>query len=67
MPKKKLKNTHEKATITVEFSALARICGEDMLREVLKTKGKRKGSSILIAGKDLLLVLSDVLKHKKKW
>jgi len=67
MPKKKQKNKHEKAVITASFKALARICGEDVLREVLEARGERKGSSILIAGKDLLLVLSDVLKHKKKW
>jgi len=65
--KKEQKNKHEKAVITADFSALARICGEDVLREVLEARGERKGSSILIAGKDLLLVLSDVLKHKKKW
>jgi len=65
--KKNPKNKHEKAVITADFSALARICGEDVLREVLEAQGKRKDSSILIAGKDLLLVLSDVLKHKKKW
>ena len=65
--KKKPKKKHEKATITASFKALARICGEDILREVLEAQGKRKVSSILIAGKDLLLVLSDVLKHKKKW
>jgi len=64
MSKKKLKNMHEKATITVEFSALARICGEDMLRAVLEARGKRKGSSIIIPGNVLLPVLSEAAKWR---
>ena len=69
MAKKKPKNKHEKATITASFKAFARICGEDMLREVLKTKGKRKGSSVIIPGSVLLPVLSEAAKWKwkRKW
>ena len=60
----KLKNKHEKATITAEFSALARICGEDMLRAVLEARGKRKASSVVIPGSVLLPVLSEAAKWK---
>ena len=60
----KMKTKHEKATITASFSALARICGEDMLRSVLKARGKRKGSSIIIPGSVLLPVLSEAAKWK---
>jgi len=54
----------EKATITASFKALARICGEDTLREVLKTKGKQQGSSIIIAAEDILPVLSEAAKWR---
>ena len=60
----KMKTKHEKATITASFSALARICGEDMLRSVLEARGKRKGSSIIIPGSVLLPVLSEAAKWK---
>ena len=58
-----------KCLISASFSALARICGEDMLREVLKTKGKRKWSSIIIPGSVLLPVLSEAAKWRweRKW
>ncbi|RLC79259.1 MAG: hypothetical protein DRI61_08300 [Chloroflexi bacterium] len=59
-----MKKNHERAVITASFKALARICGEDMLREVLKAKGKRKGSSIIIAAEDILPVLSEAAKWK---
>jgi len=63
------KNKHEKAVITASFKALARICGEDVLKQVLKAKGKRKGSSIIIPGSVLLPVLSEAAKWKweRKW
>ena len=64
MTKKKPKKNHEKAVITASFKALARICGEDTLREVLKAKGKRKGSSIIIAAEDILPVLSEAAKWR---
>jgi len=64
MTKKNPKNKHEKAVITANFSLLARICGEDTLREVLKAKGKRKGSSIIIAAEDILPVLSEAAKWR---
>ena len=60
----KMKNKHEKATITASFSALARICGEDILKQLLEAKGKRKGSSIIIPGSVLLPVLSEAAKWK---
>ena len=60
----KMKNKHEKATITASFKALARICGENVLRAVLEAKGKRKGSSIIIPGSVLLPVLSEAAKWK---
>ena len=56
-----MKNKHEKAVITVKFSTLARITGEDALRAILKAKGKRKGSSIIIAA-DIIL---PILEQKK--
>ena len=59
-----MKTKREKATITASFSALARICGEDMLRSVLKARGKRKGSSIIIPGSVLLPVLSEAAKWR---
>jgi len=59
-----MKTKREKATITAEFSALARICGEDMLRSVLEARGKRKGSSVVIPGSVLLPVLSEAAKWK---
>jgi len=60
----KLKKKHEKAVITASFKALARICGEDVLKQVLKEKGKRKGSSIIIAAEDILPVLSEAAKWR---
>jgi len=69
MTKKKPKKNHEKAVITASFKALARICGEDVLRQVLKAKGERKGSSIIIPGSVLLPVLSEAAKWRweRKW
>jgi len=67
MPKKNPKNKHEKAVITANFSALLQVVtekGEEALREVLKEKGKREGSSIIIAAEDLLPVLSEAAKWK---
>jgi len=68
----KLKNKHEKTVITADFSALLHIVtekGEEALREVLKEKGERKGSSIIIPGSVLLPVLSEAAKWKweRKW
>jgi len=65
--KRKINKRKKKAVIKVDFSTLARVCGEDVLREVLEAKGKRKGSSIIIPGRDLLPVLAEILKHNRKW
>ena len=67
MAKKKPKNKREKAVITAELSALLRIVteeGKNALWEVLKEKGKRKGSSIIIAAEDILPVLSEAAKWR---
>jgi len=67
MAKKKPKKKHEKAVITAELSALLRVVtedGEEALREVLKAKGKRKGSSIIIAAENILPVLSEAAKWR---
>ena len=67
MTKEKPKNKHEKGVITAELSALLRVVtedGEEALREVLKAKGKRKGSSIIIAAEDILPVLSEAAKWR---
>jgi len=67
MAKKKPKNKYEKAVITAELSALLQVVsekGEEALREVLKAKGKRKGSSIIIAAEDILPVLSEAAKWR---
>jgi len=65
----KIRKKREKAVITVSFKALARICGEDMLRAVLEARGKRKGSSIIIPGSALLPMLSEAAKWKweRRW
>jgi len=61
------KNKREKAVIKANFSALLRVVteeGKDALWEVLKEKGKRKGSSIIIAAEDILPVLSEAAKWR---
>jgi len=62
-----MKKKHERAVITAELSALLRIVteeGKNALWEVLKEKGKRKSSSIIIAAEDILPVLSEAAKWR---
>jgi len=54
----------KRASIPVAFSDLARILGEDRLWPLLAARGRRVGSSIIIAAEDILPVLYEALKEK---
>lgn len=58
--------SESRVLINVDFSLLASIADEDVLRAALKANGKPDGSSIIIAADHILPILVDALKWRQQ-